>query len=204
MLNGGVANKRIIKKGFLAVFFIFGFSTANRILTRASPLFLQSWRFIMCVRKSVPTEAVPLDHQATLLDQLIGLSEAQPVQRINLTGHQTIDIFLGLCRRGFLNVTCRTAAEGPHTTEDSADSLWIFGTESSAELRTMLANCGRDLRNGGKLLVSLDDPVTADAVLALSAVLVRCGFTPIRNMISAGRIFLLCERQPAVNTALAA
>ncbi len=158
----------------------------------------------MCVRNNIPPEPVPLDSTGTLIDQLIVLSEARVMDRITVTGHHTLDVFLGLCRRGFLNAACRTAAEGPHTAENSADSLWIVETEHAAELRTLIAKCGRDLRKDGTLVVSLDSPAAAERAPVLGAVLARCGFTPVRQMISTGRVLLLCERQATANSAMAA
>jgi len=159
----------------------------------------------MCVRNAVPAEAVPLDDYANIIDQLIVLSEARPTDRITVTGHRKLDIFIGLCRRGFLNATCRTAAECPHTADNSADSLWIVGTSNAAELRTLIARCARDLRKGGSLVVSLDSAAAAaEGKLVLGAVLSRCGFTPVRRMIWPGRVLLLCERRANVNSALAA
>ncbi len=158
----------------------------------------------MCVRDSVSAETAPLDNNGTLVDQLIVLSEARPMDRITVTGHHTLDVFLGLCRRGFLNAACRTAAEGPHTAENSADSLWIVETENAAELRTLIAKCGRDLRKDGTLVVSLDSPAAAERALVLGAVLARCGFAPVRRMISTGRVLLLCQRQAMASCALAA
>ncbi len=155
----------------------------------------------MCARNSAGN--VTFQSNGSLVDQLITLSEARPMDRITVTGHHTLDVFLGLCRRGFLNAACRTAAEGPHTAENSPDSLWIVGA-NAAELRTLIARCARDLHKGGSLAVSLHIPGAANGALVLGEVLTRCGFAPVRRMIFPNRVLLLCEKQANANSALAA
>src|SRR5215469_7588077 len=93
----------------------------------------------MCVRSATIPEPVPLGTLSTLTDQLVALSDARPTDRISVTGHNTLDIFLDLCRRGFCHADCRTGAQGPRTSETSADSLWIVEAEDAAELRTLIS-----------------------------------------------------------------
>src|SRR5579871_6788983 len=107
----------------------------------------------MCVRNFAPPESVAAESGSMLVDQAITVSEARPTDHITVTGRHTLEVFLGLCRRGFLNATFRTAAEAPHTWDNLADALWVLGTENAAELRTAIASCARDLRPGGSLLV---------------------------------------------------
>jgi hypothetical protein len=180
------------------------FLSPIEFLSEVRQIHLHKRRCSMCVRNAAPAEAVPLNGSATLIDQLIVLSGARPIDRIAVAGHKTLDVFLGLCRRGFLNATCRTAAEGPHTWENSADSLWIVDTENAAELRTLIARCTRDLRKDGTLLVSVSSPTANESVVLLGSVLVRCGFTPVRKLISSERILLFCERRVNVAGALSA
>ena len=158
----------------------------------------------MCVRSTAVPEPVPLENLSILTDQLIALSDARPTDRITVTGHNTLDIFLDLCRRGFWNATCRTCAEGPHTSDNAADSLWIVEAEDAAELRTLIAKCGRDLRPHGTLLVSMKSHSGDDAALLLGAVLLKCGFQPLRRLTSTRHVMLLCQRQANASVQIAA
>jgi len=158
----------------------------------------------MCVRSATIPEPVPLGTLSTLTDQLVALSDARPTDRISVTGHNTLDIFLDLCRRGFCHADCRTGAQGPRTSETSADSLWIVEAEDAAELRTLISKCGRDLRPHGTLLVSMKNESGGDAAFLLGAVLLKCGFRPIRRLITTARVLLLCQRQATASVQIAA
>lgn len=158
----------------------------------------------MCVRSAPVSEAIPLGTLSTLTDQLVTLSDARPSDRISVTGHNTLEIFLDLCRRGFFHAVCRTGAQGPHTSDNSADSLWIVEAENAAELRTLLAKCGRDLRPHGTLLVSMKNETGGDATLLLGSVLLKCGFQPVRRLVTTERVLLLCQRYAAVAVQIAA
>ncbi len=139
-----------------------------------------------------------------LIDQLIALSGARQADRITIAGCKALDVLLGLCRRGFLNVTCQTATQGPHVAENSADSLWILGTQDAAELRTLVAKCGRDLHAGGTLIIGFDAHSPADRAVRFGEVLVKCGFALVRQTHSGDRQFLLCARNPGRQEAAAA
>jgi hypothetical protein len=64
----------------------------------------------MCVRH-VTSPATLSDENGELVDQLVALSGARKADRITVTGRATLDVLLGLCRRGFLHAMCRTPKE---------------------------------------------------------------------------------------------
>ena len=130
-----------------------------------------------------------------LVDRLIALSGAQQADHITVAGRNSLHVLLGLCRRGFLHATCRTAAEGPHAGDDCAASLWILNAENAAEMRTLIANCGRDLRSDGTLIVNLDFLSSVEKSAPLRDLLIKCGFVPVQQVRATDRDFLLCARK---------
>ena len=64
------------------------------------------------------------------------------MDRITVAGHKTLDVLVGLCRRGFLHCSCRTAG-GSSCGNEMTDALWILETQDAAELRTLIAKFGR-------------------------------------------------------------
>src|ERR1700680_699894 len=113
--------------------------------------------------------------------QLIGRCQAKHKDHIIIAGRRTIQTVIDLCRRGYLNVMCRSSAPGPHVTDDSADSLWILNVPSETELRALVAKFGRDLRMGGMLVVGFEIPISSDHASRLRKVLLGEGFTPLRQ-----------------------
>ena len=90
----------------------------------------------------------------------------------------------------------RTAAQGPHVAENSADSLWILNVPSEAELRTLIPKLRPDLRMGGTLVVGFDLSISSDHASRLRRVLLDMGFVPVRQQTdSVGRTLLICGRQ---------
>jgi hypothetical protein len=146
----------------------------------------------------------PNEQNGAVIDHLIALSGAKPIDRITVAGREALDVFVGLYRRGFLHCACRVLGAVPCVANDSSDSLWILETQDAAELRTLLAGCGRDLRSDGTLLVGFDTHGPADKPARLGEVLIKCGFLPIKEAHSAGRGFLVCTRKKAAVHVLAA
>jgi hypothetical protein len=97
----------------------------------------------MCVRNNIPDEPVSLDSNGTLIDQLIVLSEVRPMNRITVTGHHTLDVFLGLCRRGLLNASCCTQRKVRIRPR-------IQPTRSGLSKRNMPRNCARSSQNAAE------------------------------------------------------
>jgi hypothetical protein len=127
---------------------------------------------------------------------LIGTSHADRTDHITIAGRRAIQAVIDLCRRGYLHVMCRTAAQGPHVAENSTDSLWILNVPSETELRTLVAKLGPDLRVGGTLVVGFELSISSDHASRLRRVLLDMGFVPVRQQTdSAGRTHLICGRQ---------
>jgi hypothetical protein len=127
--------------------------------------------------------------------QLIGTCHAKHTDHIMIAGRRAIQAVIDLCRRGYLNVMCRSSAPGPHVADDSADSLWILNVPSETELRALVAKFGRDLRMGGMLVVGFEIPISSDHASRLRKVLLGEGFTPLRQQTdSSGRTLLICGR----------
>ena len=73
---------------------------------------------------------------------------------IVITGHKTLGVLMGLCRRGFAQAACQRAVGRLHR-QDCADSLWILDSHDAGELRTLIAECAVDLRITGTLVIGL-------------------------------------------------
>lgn len=139
-----------------------------------------------------------------LVDHLIALSGAHQADHITVAGRNTLDVLLGLCRRGFLHATCRTAVDGPHAGDDAAASLWILNAENAAEMRTLIAMCGRDLRSDGTLIINLDFLPSVEKSAPLRDLLIKCGFVPVQQIHATNRDLLLCARKGRLQQTLAA
>jgi hypothetical protein len=127
--------------------------------------------------------------------QLIGTCHAKHTDHIMIAGRRAIQTVVDLCRRGYLNVMCRSSAPGPHIADDSADSLWILNVPSETELRTLIAKFGRDLRMGGTLVVGFEVPISSVHASCLKRVLFDNGFVLLRQQSDpSGRTFLICGR----------
>jgi hypothetical protein len=138
-----------------------------------------------------------------LVDYSIQASNAQKTDHITITGRKSLGLLFGVCRRGFLHAKCRVG-NGPHAAEDPADSLWILSTENAAELRTIIADCGRDLRINGTLIVALDPNISADGASRVKEVLTVCGYVPENESHPTDKVFLLCARKQERRVAIAA
>jgi len=71
-------------------------------------------------------------------------------------------------------------------------------------VRTLISKCGRDLRPHGTLLVSMKNESGGDVAFLLGAVLLKCGFRPIRRLVTTARVLLLCQRQATASVQIAA
>jgi hypothetical protein len=125
------------------------------------------------------------------------------VDRITVAGHKTLDVLVGLCRRGFLHCTCR-AIGGSSCGNETADALWILETQDAAELRTLVAKFGRELDCHGTLIVGFDAHGPADKSARLGEVLTKCGFVAVKEAYARDCGFLICIRKQNETRALAA
>jgi len=125
---------------------------------------------------------------------MIRASGAKSADRVTILGHEHFDLLVGLCRRGYVDVSCQAAGQGPHCAERAADIMWIPSVPSDACLRQTLQRLGRDLRPGG-MLVLRDQRKVVD-VFRLRKLLAKSGFEPDRQTVGASADgLLLCARK---------
>jgi hypothetical protein len=131
---------------------------------------------------------------SSLLERMIRASGAKSADRVTILGHEHFDLLVGLCRRGYVDVSCQAAGQRPHCSERAADILWIPSVPSHARLRQTLQRLSRDLRPDG-VLVLRDQRKDAD-VFRLRKLLAESGFEPDRQTVGA-RVdgLLLCARK---------
>jgi hypothetical protein len=129
-----------------------------------------------------------------LVDHAVALSNVKSSDRIVITGHKSLGVLMGLCRRGFTHATCQRAVGRLHL-QNCADSLWILGSHDAAELRTLIAECTMDLRVGGTLIIGLHPGMAADGTARLRAVLAKCGFHCENEIGLGGQLTLVCARK---------
>ncbi len=138
-----------------------------------------------------------------LVEHSIALSHVGKNDHIMITGRKSLGLLFGVCRRGFAHADCRIA-RGPHAGEPPADSLWITNPKDAAELRTLIADCGRDLRADGTLIVGPGPDMSEDGAAKLKQVLACCGYVLESEWHPGNDAFLLCLRKRDVPVALAA
>jgi hypothetical protein len=130
----------------------------------------------------------------TLVDRAVALSGVKSGDHIVITGHKTLGVLMGLCRRGFTQAACQRAVGRMHR-RDCADSLWILDSHDAGELRTLIAECTVDLRIAGTLVTCLNSGMAADGAAHFRAVLAKCGFHCENEISLGGQAILLCARK---------
>lgn len=135
---------------------------------------------------------------------VIKMCHADKTDHITIAGRRAIQTVLDLCRRGYMHVKCRTAAPGPHGSENCADSLWILNVPSETELRTHIAELAPELRKGGTLIVGFEVSISSDHAARLKQVLLIMGFVAVQQqkdkhgrtlLIAAGKNLVLTRMQ---------
>ena len=145
------------------------------------------------------------DAASDLIGQLIDASDAKWSDHVAVAGLKSLDVCLGLYRRGYDHAICRSVTPAPHTPEQSADVLWVLGDLSEQDHVEALSVLGRDLRPGGRLVVGLPQGVPQARIRRLLRMLVDRGFLPITAAedSSLGNL-LVCARKAARPRARAA
>ena len=148
---------------------------------------------MQCVRSSADPEA-----DANLVDRLIDASSTKRYERVAVAGMGSLDVCVGLYRRGYDHAICRSTHLAPHTPEQLADVLWVLGLPNEADPIETLANLGRDLRPSGRLVIWLRKGLPLERICQLRRVLVDLGFLPIAvtKELLAGNS-LICARKAA-------
>jgi hypothetical protein len=77
------------------------------------------------------------------LGEMIHASGAKSADRLTIAGGGYLDLLIGLCRRGFVCVSCHAANRGPPAGEAASDVLRIPEVKSEAQLLTVIAGLGR-------------------------------------------------------------
>ena len=100
---------------------------------------------------------------------------AKHSDKVTILGNQEIDLVLALARQGFLDVTCREAARGPHISTDAADIVLVPSVRSETELASAAAEAKRALKRGGMFLAGF----SGGALDAFNRVVGRYGFAAV-------------------------
>jgi hypothetical protein len=122
-----------------------------------------------------------------------------------VAGVESLDVCLGLYRRGYDHAICRSVAPAPHTPEQTADVLWLLSIPTEANPIEALSHLGRDLRPGGRLVIRLPRGASPDRIRRLRRALLDRGFLPtatIEDLTAANT--LVCARKSGALQARAA
>src|ERR1700733_6813036 len=91
--------------------------------------------------------------ERTFIQEAIAVSGARPEDNVTIAGKRNVDVVIDLMRRGFSNVLCQSAENGPHLSPP-ADVLIAPDLKSEADLISVLTRLGRDLRPRGVLVTT--------------------------------------------------
>ena len=108
-------------------------------------------------------------------------------------------MLIGLCRRGFACVSCHAADRGPPAGEAASDVLWIPEVKSEAQLLTVIAGLGRNLRPDGILLIRQQRQFPAGRLRRLASLLAERGFVLEKQTATASGGILFCARKRLVD-----
>ena len=108
-------------------------------------------------------------------------------------------MLIGLCRRGFACVSCHAADRGPPAGEAASDVLWIPEVKSEAQLLTVIAGLGRNLRPDGILLIRQQRQFPAGRLRRLASLLAERGFVLEKQTATASGGTIFCARKRLVD-----
>jgi len=138
----------------------------------------------------------PCTAAGDLADALIDAAGARQTDRVVIAGRGNLDLLVALCRGSYSQAACQAVHRGPRLVGSPADVLLVPDIASEGELTAVLARLGRDLRDGGMLVVR-----GAHRLLGgrLRRLIDASGFTLTRRDARAddGSI-LLCARKRAI------
>jgi len=115
---------------------------------------------------------------ADLAERIVSLAAAKPTDKVTILGNREIELLLTLARQGFIEVTCRETAGGPHAESDDADLVLVPMVKSETEFALAAAEACRHLKQGGVFLARLAD-LSAAALVAIGDIMGRYGFAAI-------------------------
>jgi hypothetical protein len=110
------------------------------------------------------------------IERLIAACGARPTDHITVAGRRAIRFALDLCRRGYMQVTCRTESSGSAAADGPSHSLWIVNVPSETELVAMIGTLGRYLCAGGRLVLVFEVSISQAHAMRLRQVLAQKGF----------------------------
>jgi hypothetical protein len=129
-----------------------------------------------------------------LIDRAVALLGVKSGDHIVITGHKTLGVLMGLCRRGFTQAAFQRAVGRLHR-QGCADSLWILDSHDAGELRTLIAECAVELRITGTLVIGLHPRMAPNGAAQFRAVLAKCGFHCGSEIGLGSQVILLCARK---------
>ena len=133
-----------------------------------------------------------------LARRLVTASGARPADVVTIAGSGHIEILIELIRRGFSDVLCRSAVDGPHMATPPADVLLAPNVTSETDLDSVLKRLGSDLRPCGILALSIPPIFSSLDERRLRRRLFECGFTAIERIAGRGDAGTLwCARKHA-------
>jgi hypothetical protein len=130
-----------------------------------------------------------------LVGRFIEASGARLSDQIVIAGAAYLEPLIALTRRGFSRAICQSPDRGPHVPNSTADAILAPAVESDAQLLSILAGLGANLRPGGTLV--LEAPMTANfAGDALCPALRAKGFASLEPL--GGGLWRLCKQDSAL------
>jgi hypothetical protein len=142
-------------------------------------------------------ETMIVREPADPLGRLMEMAGASPASRVLVVGHRTLEVMVGLCRKGFAQAACHGPGRGPHSTEDHADILVIPDAATEGEVAHIITLFDSVLHRNG--MVALSHRGGPAAAASLCRLLAARGYEPVPGT---GRFAgLLCARKMRVFTA---
>jgi len=144
---------------------------------------------------SVLHDIEPCRPAPDILEEMIHASGAKSADQLTIAGGGYLDLLIGLCRRGFACVSCHAADRGPPAGEAASDVLWIPEVKSEAQLLTVIAGLGRNLRPDGILLIRQQRQFPAGRLRRLASLLAERGFVLEKQTATASGGTIFCARK---------
>jgi hypothetical protein len=139
-----------------------------------------------------------------LADEIIKLVGRCRTERVILVGCQNIELLVQLAHGGFLDVTCRSALNGPNAGEMSADIIIVPAVDRQRELPMVLSRLSRSLCSGGIILLSTSSSQSETCLRRIQRVLRQHGFEIVGRHHESGDFDVLCGRKVPLARAKAA
>jgi hypothetical protein len=115
---------------------------------------------------------------AQFAGSVTALTGAKSTDKVTILGRGAIDLLLALAEQGFVAVSCRGIARGPHLPTDTADVVLAPAIASETELAAACEEAKRSLKQDGVFLAKIARVAMASraTLRRLSDVLAGQGF----------------------------